>query len=64
MGWLWECLGKILNNVDPKDGVTCFERFMDFKERVKKDFVLYVVFNILMFARGKEYKDWKSKEMF
>ena len=32
--------------MDPKDEVTCFERFMGFKERVKKDFVLYVVFNV------------------
>lgn len=38
--------GRVLNNADPKDGVTCFERFMGVKGRAKKDFVLCVVFNV------------------
>lgn len=36
--------------MEPKDEVTCFERFMGVGGRVKKDFVLCVV--MLMFDRG------------
>lgn len=48
-------LGQFGNNAEPKDEVTCFERFMDVEGRVKKDFVLCVV--MLMFDRGTKIEE-------